>query len=159
MTWTAPERPDIPYAADERTLREGFLDWQRDTLLVKCAGLTPEQLVLQPVSPSSLSLLGLLRHMSEVERGWFIADWQPDVGKIYCTPENRDAEFTDVEPARADLRGWAHWVAAGGVLLVHDVFPDPADGGRPPYEIYCRALDDGFVERRAIGSLRVLTRP
>ena len=38
------------------------------------------------------------------------------------------------------------------------MFPDPADGGRPPYEIYLRALDDGFEERRAVGSLRVLTR-
>ena len=43
--------------------------------------------------------------------------------------------------------------------MIHDVFPDPADGGRPPYEIYCRALESGrFVEERAVGSLRVLRR-
>jgi MMP 1-O-methyltransferase len=65
-----------------------------------------------------------------------------------------------VEPARADFRGWAHHVMAGGVLLVHDVFPDPADGGRPPYEdIYLPALASGaFTEVEAVGSMRVLRR-
>ncbi len=48
---------------------------------------------------------------------------------------------------------------AGGCLIIHDVFPDPADGGRPPYEIYCRALDSGeFTEVSVTGSLRVLER-
>ena len=54
---------------------------------------------------------------------------------------------------------WSPKVAAGGLLAIHDVFPDPADGGRPPYEIYLRALDDGFEELGATGSLRVLRRP
>jgi hypothetical protein len=62
-------------------------------------------------------------------------------------------------PAHADYDGWAPHVAPAGVLAIHDVFPDPADGGRPPYEIYLRALDDGFVEVSATGSLRVLRRP
>ena len=63
------------------------------------------------------------------------------------------------EPAHRDYEGWAPHVADGGLLLVHDVFPDPADGGRPPYEIYCRALASAaFEERRAVGSLRVLQR-
>ncbi len=65
-----------------------------------------------------------------------------------------------VEPARLDYELWTPHVAAGGTLVVHDVFPDPADGGRPPYEqIYLPALASGrFVEARAVGSLRVLTR-
>ena len=63
------------------------------------------------------------------------------------------------EPARADYEGWAPHVAPGGLLAIHDVFPDPADGGRPPYEIYLRALDSGaFAETRAVGSLRILHR-
>ncbi len=63
-----------------------------------------------------------------------------------------------VEPARADYEGWAPHVAAGGLLAIHDVFPDPADGGRPPYEeIYLPALrSGGFEEVSATGSLRVL---
>jgi len=65
-----------------------------------------------------------------------------------------------VEPARADYRGWAPWVDAGGLLVIHDVFPDPADGGRPPYEdIYLPALASGsFEEVEALGSMRVLRR-
>ncbi len=62
------------------------------------------------------------------------------------------------DPAHRDYEQWTPHVASGGTLCIHDVFPDPADGGRPPYEIYLRALEDGFVERRAVGSLRVLTR-
>lgn len=61
--------------------------------------------------------------------------------------------------ASADLEGWAPKLRPGGLLLIHDVFPDPSDGGRPPYEIYQRALGSGrFVQRRATGSLRVLVR-
>jgi MMP 1-O-methyltransferase len=62
------------------------------------------------------------------------------------------------EPARNDYEGWSPRVAPGGLLAIHDVFPDPADGGRPPYEIYLRALADGFEEVSATGSLRVLRR-
>jgi MMP 1-O-methyltransferase len=65
-----------------------------------------------------------------------------------------------VEPARLDHELWTPHVAPGGTLAIHDVFPDPADGGRPPYEqIYLPALASGlFTETRAVGSLRVLTR-
>jgi predicted O-methyltransferase YrrM len=63
------------------------------------------------------------------------------------------------EPAWADYRGWSPHVAVGGWLAIHDVFPDPADGGRPPYELYSAALESGdFVEDAACGSLRVLCR-
>jgi predicted O-methyltransferase YrrM len=61
--------------------------------------------------------------------------------------------------AQADFDGWVKWVSVGGALVIHDVFPDPQDGGRPPYHIYCRALDSGdFTEVSASGSLRVLER-
>ena len=63
------------------------------------------------------------------------------------------------EPAWADFRGWAPRVVLGGWLAIHDVFPDPADGGRPPYELFCAALASGeFTEDGACGSLRVLRR-
>ncbi len=61
--------------------------------------------------------------------------------------------------AHADYEGWSPHVAPGGLLAIHDVFPDPADGGRPPYEIYLRALASGeFSEVGCTGSLRVLLR-
>lgn len=62
-------------------------------------------------------------------------------------------------PAHADYEAWSPKVMPGGLLAIHDVFPDPADGGRPPYEIWLRALHDGFLEHSARGSLRVLRRP
>ena len=64
-----------------------------------------------------------------------------------------------VEPAHADYQGWVPHLAEGGTLLIHDVFPDPADGGRPPFEIYQRAVASGaFEELDAVGSLRALRR-
>jgi predicted O-methyltransferase YrrM len=60
----------------------------------------------------------------------------------------------------ADYAGWAHHVMPGGVLAIHDVFPDPADGGQAPYEhIFLPAVRDGFEEIRRVGSLRVLLQP
>ena len=77
---------------------QAFLDWQRATLLHKCAGLTGEQLAERAVPPSDLSLLGLVRHMTRVERTWFrqrFADEQ--VEDAY----GKDAALTDTDPARA----------------------------------------------------------
>lgn len=63
------------------------------------------------------------------------------------------------DAAHADYEGWTPHVMPGGLLAIHDVFPDPADGGRPPYEIYRRALSSGgFGEIGCTGSLRVLCR-
>lgn len=63
------------------------------------------------------------------------------------------------EAAHGDYEGWAPLVAVGGYLAIHDVFPDPAVGGRPPYEIFSRALESGAFEGMAeAGSLRVLRR-
>ncbi len=61
-------------------------------------------------------------------------------------------------PAHADYEAWSPKVMSGGLLAIHDVFEDPADGGRPPYEIWLRALDDGFAAHTTEGSLRVLRR-
>ncbi len=72
MTWTvpAPEPVDGPLSGDDRAILEGYLAWQRSTLLHICAGLTAEQLAERPAPPSTLSLLGLIRHLAKVERIW-----------------------------------------------------------------------------------------
>ena len=63
------------------------------------------------------------------------------------------------EHAHNDYTGWAPWLQRGGLLVIHDVFPDPADGGRPPYHVFLRALaGGGFAELEAVGSMRVLRR-
>jgi predicted O-methyltransferase YrrM len=68
-----------------------------------------------------------------------------------------DGGHTD-EHASGDYQGWAPHLAADGLLVVHDVFPDPADGGQAPYRVYLRALAEGFEEVSVTGSLRVLRR-
>lgn len=62
------------------------------------------------------------------------------------------------EAAQADYAGFAHHLMAGGLLLIHDVFPHPADGGQAPFHVYLRARDDGFAELAVEGCLRVLVR-
>lgn len=115
--WTAPEvtRTREPSTGDERAMLEGLLDLHRQTLLWKCAGLTAEQLKLRSVEPSTLSLLGLVRHCAEVERGWFrrtIAG--QDVPFLYCSEADWDAEFNEVDgaDAAADLAAYHAEVAA-----------------------------------------------
>ncbi|GAA1969854.1 class I SAM-dependent methyltransferase [Kitasatospora viridis] len=68
-----------------------------------------------------------------------------------------DGGHTD-EHAGGDYQGWAPHLAEDGLLVVHDVFPDPADGGQAPYRVYLRALAEGFEEVSVTGSLRVLRR-
>ena len=85
----------------------------------------------------------------------------PSVAAVWATP--LALLFIDgghgVEPAHADYQGWVPHLVEGGTLLIHDVFPDPADGGRPPFEIYQRAVASGaFEELDAAGSLRALRR-
>jgi MMP 1-O-methyltransferase len=63
------------------------------------------------------------------------------------------------EQAQADYEAWAGHVGPGGLLAVHDVFPDPADGGQAPYHVYQRAIGDGFRPGPVTGSLRLLSRP
>ena len=61
--------------------------------------------------------------------------------------------------AQQDFDGWAKWVDVGGGLIIHDVYPDPRDGGQAPYHIYCRAIESSeFTEVSVTGSLRVLQR-
>ena len=61
--------------------------------------------------------------------------------------------------AQNDYSGWAPWLMPGGLLVIHDVFPDPADGGQPPYHVYLRALESGaFTDVETLGSMRVLRR-
>ncbi|WP_110205477.1 class I SAM-dependent methyltransferase [Nocardioides daejeonensis] len=63
------------------------------------------------------------------------------------------------EPAQADYAGWAPWLMNGGHLVIHDVFPDPADGGQAPYHVWLRAVDSGdFEPVTQVGSMRVLRR-
>jgi uncharacterized damage-inducible protein DinB len=105
MTWIAPKISRItePYTGDERAMLEGWLDWHRATLVNKCAGLTGEQLAERSVPPSTLSLLGLVRHMTYVERAWFrIRAAGEPLEPLFVTPDDPDADLNDTDPARAE---------------------------------------------------------
>ncbi|WP_405393244.1 class I SAM-dependent methyltransferase [Streptomyces sp. NBC_01102] len=81
------------------------------------------------------------------------AVWGGRLGFVFI-----DGGHTD-EHAGGDYEGWAPKVADGGLLVIHDVFPDPADGGQAPYRVHQRALASGeFTEISATDSLRVLRR-
>jgi uncharacterized damage-inducible protein DinB len=102
-------RPRPPAAADELSMLAGWLDFHRATLEMKCAGLTPAQLVIRAAEPSALSLLGLVRHMADVERGWFRRRLGgEDAPPLYYSDDDPDGDFDNVDPASvdADFAAW-----------------------------------------------------
>ncbi|MEU9119019.1 DinB family protein [Streptomyces sp. NPDC048506] len=105
MTWIAPSltRRDLPTVAGERQMLQGWLDYHRDTLLTKCAGLSADQLIKASSAPSTLTLLGLVRHMAWVERVWFRRRFVGEqVSALYATKDDPDADFNDLDPATAE---------------------------------------------------------
>ncbi|MDK1474014.1 class I SAM-dependent methyltransferase [Streptomyces sp. 549] len=108
-----------------------------------------------PTFRRTLHAAGLEEHVVAVvgRSPQVAAVWQGPLGLVFV-----DGGHTD-EHATGDYVGWVPHLAEGGMLVVHDVFPDPADGGQAPYRVYSRALASGaFTETSATGSLRVLRR-
>ncbi len=105
MTWTVPTPSPVdgPMTGDDRPILEGYLNYQRSTLLNICAGLTGDQLGRRPIPSSNLSLLGLIRHLAKVERTWFRqrAAGQP-VPPMYDPARGKDADFNDAVAAEAE---------------------------------------------------------
>ena len=135
MPWTAPEVPcpTVPRVADERTMLEAWLDFHRQTLLMKCTGLNAEQLKRRSAVPSTLTLHGLVRHMAEVEREWFRICFAGQAsGTLYSTDTWPDADFDDLEAAdpAIDLATFAEEVRLARAVTVG------------------RTLDDTFVHPR-----------
>lgn len=105
MTWIAPSlnRTSAPRPAGERESLDGWLEYHRATLLLKCSGLDPDQLSQTPIASSSLSLLGLVRHLTEVERIWFRYRFAgQEVEPLYYLDENQDGAFDGVDPEHAE---------------------------------------------------------
>jgi hypothetical protein len=134
-TWLSPDRTYPPQVSGELDSLEAWVDYHRATLLMKCAGLEPEQLASRACPPSSLSLLGLVRHLTEVE-GWFHDFDDEPSGDWYSTDEDPDACFNAVDPSRAeaDLAAYLASVerareAVKGRAL-DEISPEP-DDGRP----------------------------
>ncbi|GAA3079290.1 hypothetical protein JOF29_004954 [Kribbella aluminosa] len=112
--WGVPERVEPPVdPVDELDALVGRLEFQRTTLLVKCGGLTPEQLVFRAVPPSRLSLLGLVRHLSGVEAWFHEYDGQPDHLYYWNYVHGSTTSFEELDPTRAadDLASYRASVA------------------------------------------------
>jgi uncharacterized damage-inducible protein DinB len=111
----ATDRARPAQNADEREMLTGWLEHHRGILIWKCEGLTAEQLRRRAVPPSTLSLLGLVRHMAQVERGWFRQVFAgEDIPDLYDWSADKDADFNDVDqadPAEA-LHAFEHECAA-----------------------------------------------
>jgi uncharacterized damage-inducible protein DinB len=98
------ERAEPSLTANERDMLDGWLEYHRATLAWKCEGLSDDQLRERAVPPSSLSLVGLVRHMAEVERAWFrrrVAG-QSGLAFRYCTDDAPDGDFDLAEPDGAE---------------------------------------------------------
>ena len=136
MTWTAPaaERAEPLYVAGERASLQDFLDYHRQTLLWKCSGLTGEQLAARPIPGSSLSLLGLVRHLSDVQRVWLRVrvGGHRDLAPRYWTDEYPDGDF--------DLADGAQAAADFEVFAIECAAADEAVAGH--------SLDDTFMHPR-----------
>ncbi|HEY6743476.1 MAG TPA: DinB family protein [Lapillicoccus sp.] len=105
------QRTEPPYQGDETATLVGFLRWQRETLELKCAGLDPEQLARRPLPQSNLSLLGLVRHLADVELDWFRRGLaREDVRRRFSSADDPDGDF-DGAVADPDVvaQAWAAW--------------------------------------------------
>jgi uncharacterized damage-inducible protein DinB len=88
---------------DERDMLRNWLEYHRETLLMKCDGLTPEQLGVRAVEPSTMSLQGLVRHMTEVERNWFQRVFAGETTPpIYYSDDDPDGDFDNIDPSKVD---------------------------------------------------------
>jgi hypothetical protein len=143
MTWTAPavDRPTGSLVAPERELLAGYLDFYRHTLLYKCAGLSPDQLAERSAPPSTLSLLGLIRHARKVERIWFRIHFADvPASPVFDPALGKDADFELIDAADAQ--------ASYEALVEEWKLSDEAAAGR--------SLDDRFTFSGEESSLRMI---
>ena len=114
------DRTEPPLTGGERALLQGFLDFHRQTLLWKCAGLTADQLRQRPLPTTNLSLHGLVRHLADVERSWFLRRIAgQDAPPIFYTEAEQDRDIdppADADPA-ADLERFRAETAAADAAV------------------------------------------
>ncbi|HET8680906.1 MAG TPA: DinB family protein [Micromonosporaceae bacterium] len=114
------ERAAEPADGGERDLLLGWLAFHRDALAAKCEGMTAEQLVLASASPSDLSLLGLVRHMTEMERVYLVyALGGGGLSLVYCTDDDPDADIAGLDPSMSgpSVERWHQERASADALL------------------------------------------
>ena len=137
MTDASSLRREPETTGDERATLTGFLDYERGTLEWKCAGLTPEQLARRATPPSTLSLLGIVRHLADVERSWFRRRLAGEaVPPIFFTETEPDLDFdgavADPEVVATAFSAWRREVARArditSAVKLGDTFVHPGTG-------------------------------
>jgi hypothetical protein len=141
--------PEPGRITDERDLLLGWLAFHRDALAAKCAGLTNEQLVSTPTAPSNLSLLGLVRHLTEMERVYLVyALGGGTLQLVYCTDDEPDGDIVGLsrDMVAASMDRWYAERAAADALLADTLRAGGGDLGRP-------AAGNGYAVRRNVVKL------
>ena len=115
----ATERAEPDRLDGERASLEAWLDYYRASLLLKCAGLTARQLAVRACEPSPMSLTGLLRHMTEMERMYAHRLADRDTGLLYCTDQSPDGDFLDAAETTApdDLAAFREHCARSRAIM------------------------------------------
>jgi uncharacterized damage-inducible protein DinB len=129
---TDPRRTEPAFLLPEREMLEGWLEFHRVTLLLKCEGLTDEQRKMRPIPTSLMSLHGLVRHMTDVETGWFrrVLLRAPDTPYAFYKPEiGEDTDFDPIDDADwdADVAQWEAACAASRVAAAPHNLDDTGD--------------------------------
>jgi hypothetical protein len=96
--WSDADRPTLPLTGDERSTLTGFLDWHRATFELKCTGVPAERLSDKSIEPSGLSLHGILRHLTGVERWWFRMQFAgEDLPMLYYSDDDPNQDFDSLD--------------------------------------------------------------
>jgi hypothetical protein len=135
---TAPDAPRIepPRLGDERAMLDAWVDYYRATLVHKCAGLAGEQLADRSCPPSPMSLIGLVRHMIEMERAYAHRLAEPQLPLYYCTDDNPEGDFEDANAADAmtDLARYSEHCARSKEIM-SGLALDATYGRAEPYTV------------------------
>jgi uncharacterized damage-inducible protein DinB len=124
--WADPDddpRASLDEGQGEKALLAAYLDRYRMTFEMKCDGLDPEQLARRSVPPSTMSLLGLVRHLAAVEHAWFrrFIEVRQDLPRLYKSPDDRDLDFNGAVADDAVVAdAWAAW--RGEVAHAREVY-------------------------------------
>ena len=133
-----PRNPDEPPVGEKQVLRR-YLDHYRTTLEMKCEGLTPEQLATRSVAPSTMSLLGLVRHLAGVEHHWFrrVLEGQGDLPLLYWSEEEPDLAFDGaVGTQECVADAWESWRReVAHAREVYERYDDLGETHDDPYEV------------------------
>jgi hypothetical protein len=141
-TWADDSRPELPSSGDERSVLTAFLDWHRATFELKCSGVPDARLSEKSVPPSGLSLHGMLRHLTAMERWWFRIQFAgEDVPMLYYSDDDPDQDFESLDGnVSAALALWREECAVSRVIVARSGLDDTGTVSRTGQPISLRVV-------------------